>query len=66
VIKDELWLFLIPAGFAVVMLALFLEEVGFFLRHVPYSRRRHLYLWILGMYPVKGPLIFAIHFNCFG
>nr|XP_046220249.1 organic solute transporter subunit alpha-like [Oncorhynchus gorbuscha] len=54
VIKDELWLFLIPAGFAVVMLALFLEEVGFFLRHVPYSRRRHLYLWILGMYPVFG------------
>lgn len=54
VIKDELWLFLIPAGFAVIMLALFLEEVGFFLRHVPYSRRRRLYLWILGMYPVFG------------
>ncbi|KAM3872244.1 organic solute transporter subunit alpha [Diretmus argenteus] len=52
VIKDELWLFLIPAGLAVVLLALFLEEVGFFLRRVPSSRRNQLYLWILGMYPV--------------
>ncbi|KAL1021331.1 hypothetical protein UPYG_G00011880 [Umbra pygmaea] len=54
VIKDELWLFLLPAGFAVIILALFLEEVGFFLRHLPSSRRRRLYLWILGMYPVFG------------
>ncbi|KAM4610215.1 organic solute transporter subunit alpha [Polymixia lowei] len=52
VIKDELWLFLIPAGLAVVLLAVFLEEVGFFLRHVHSSRRQQLYLWILGMYPV--------------
>lgn len=51
-IKDELWLFLIPAGLAVILLGLFLEEVGFFLRHVPSSRRQRLYLWILGMYPV--------------
>ncbi|CAK6974441.1 organic solute transporter subunit alpha [Scomber scombrus] len=51
-IKDELWLFLIPAGLAVIILGVFLEEVGFFLRHVPSSRRKRLYLWILGMYPV--------------
>ncbi|KAF7652460.1 hypothetical protein LDENG_00096550 [Lucifuga dentata] len=51
-IKDELWLFLIPAGLAVISLGVFLEEVGFFLRHVPSSRRKQLCLWILGMYPV--------------
>ncbi|XP_067447248.1 organic solute transporter subunit alpha [Thunnus thynnus] len=51
-IKDELWLFLIPAGLAVILLGVFLEEVGFFLRHVMSSRRKRLYLWILGMYPV--------------
>ncbi|XP_063756721.1 organic solute transporter subunit alpha isoform X2 [Eleginops maclovinus] len=51
-IKDELWLFLIPAGLALILLGLFLEEVGFFLRHIPSSRRQRLYLWILGMYPV--------------
>ncbi|XP_051280956.1 organic solute transporter subunit alpha [Dicentrarchus labrax] len=51
-IKDELWLFLIPAGLAVILLGVFLEEVGFFLRHIPSSRRKRLYLWILGMYPV--------------
>ncbi|KAL3063684.1 hypothetical protein OYC64_000089 [Pagothenia borchgrevinki] len=51
-IKDELWLFLIPAGLALILLGLFLEEVGFFLRHIPSSRRKQLYLWILGMYPV--------------
>ncbi|KAI9532550.1 hypothetical protein NQZ68_031252 [Dissostichus eleginoides] len=51
-IKDELWLFLIPAGLALILLGLFLEEVGFFLRHIPSSRRKRLYLWILGMYPV--------------
>ncbi|XP_071331295.1 organic solute transporter subunit alpha [Trachinotus anak] len=51
-IKDDLWLFLIPAGLAVILLGVFLEEVGFFLRHVPSSRRKRLYLWILGMYPV--------------
>ncbi|XP_034552286.1 organic solute transporter subunit alpha [Notolabrus celidotus] len=52
VIKDELWLFLIPAGLAVIILGVFLEELGFFLRHTRSSRRRRLYLWILGMYPV--------------
>ncbi|XP_022597464.1 organic solute transporter subunit alpha-like isoform X2 [Seriola dumerili] len=51
-IEDDLWLFLIPAGLAVIMLGVFLEEVGFFLRHVPSSRQKCLYLWILGMYPV--------------
>nr|XP_046252964.1 organic solute transporter subunit alpha isoform X2 [Scatophagus argus]XP_046252965.1 organic solute transporter subunit alpha isoform X2 [Scatophagus argus] len=51
-IKDELWLFLIPAGLAVILLGVFLEEVGFFLRHVTLSRRKWLYLWILGTYPV--------------
>uniref|UniRef100_A0A3B1IF84 Organic solute transporter subunit alpha-like n=1 Tax=Astyanax mexicanus TaxID=7994 RepID=A0A3B1IF84_ASTMX len=54
VIKNELWLFLIPAVLAALLLALFLEEVGFFLRHVPSSKRRWLYLWILGMYPAFG------------
>ncbi|CAI5678576.1 organic solute transporter subunit alpha isoform X1 [Oreochromis niloticus] len=51
-IKNELWLFLIPAGLAVILLGLFLEEVGFFLRNISSFRRRYLYLWILGMYPV--------------
>ncbi|KAG7520281.1 hypothetical protein JOB18_026577 [Solea senegalensis] len=51
-IKGELWLFLIPAGLAVILLAVFLEELGFILRHIPSSRRKRLYLWILGMYPV--------------
>ncbi|KAM9786152.1 organic solute transporter subunit alpha [Neosynchiropus ocellatus] len=51
-IKDELWLFLIPAGLAAILLGLFLEEMGFILRHIPTSRRKRLYLWILGMYPV--------------
>ncbi|XP_044065829.1 organic solute transporter subunit alpha isoform X2 [Siniperca chuatsi] len=51
-IKDELWLFLIPAGLALILLGVFLEEAGFFLRRVPSSRRQRLYLWILGMYPV--------------
>ncbi|XP_051525118.1 organic solute transporter subunit alpha-like isoform X1 [Myxocyprinus asiaticus] len=54
VIKNDLWLFLLPAVFAVLLLALFLEEIGFFLRHVPFPRRRRLSLWILGMYPVFG------------
>ncbi|XP_076859827.1 organic solute transporter subunit alpha [Brachyhypopomus gauderio] len=54
VIKNELWLFLIPAILAILLLALFLEEIGFFLRHEPSSRRRRLCLWILGMYPVFG------------
>lgn len=53
-IKDELWLFLIPAGLALILLGVFLEEVGFLLRHSPSSRRRRLYLWILGMYPVTS------------
>ncbi|AWP09186.1 putative organic solute transporter subunit alpha-like [Scophthalmus maximus] len=51
-IADELWLFLIPAGLALILLGVFLEEVGFILRHVPSSGRKQLYLWILGMYPV--------------
>ncbi|XP_059188972.1 organic solute transporter subunit alpha isoform X2 [Centropristis striata] len=51
-IKDELWLFLIPAGLALILLGIFLEEVGFIVRHIPSSRRKRLYLWILGMYPV--------------
>uniref|UniRef100_H3BZI2 Si:dkey-16n15.6 n=1 Tax=Tetraodon nigroviridis TaxID=99883 RepID=H3BZI2_TETNG len=45
-------LFLIPAGLAVVLLGVFLEEVGFLLRHISSSRRRRFYLWILGLYPV--------------
>ncbi|XP_068605402.1 organic solute transporter subunit alpha [Brachionichthys hirsutus] len=51
-IKDELWLFLIPAALALLLLGMFLEEVGFFLRLLTSSRRKRLYLWILGMYPV--------------
>ncbi|XP_029995384.1 organic solute transporter subunit alpha [Sphaeramia orbicularis] len=51
-IKDELWLFIIPAVLAVILVGLFLEEVGFFLRNIPSSRRKQFYLWILGMYPV--------------
>ncbi|MCJ8734987.1 hypothetical protein PDJAM_G00241560 [Pangasius djambal] len=54
VIKNELWLYLVPAVLAVLLLALLLEEVGFFLRHVTSFRRRCLSLWILGMYPVFG------------
>ncbi|TSW62378.1 Organic solute transporter subunit alpha [Bagarius yarrelli] len=54
VIKNELWLYLVPAVLAALLLALFLEEVGFFLRNMPSSRRRCLSLWILGMYPVFG------------
>lgn len=57
VIKNDLWLFLLPVVFAVLLLALFLEEIGFFLRHVPSQRRRHLCLWILGIYPVKQHLL---------
>ncbi|XP_024914981.1 organic solute transporter subunit alpha isoform X2 [Cynoglossus semilaevis] len=51
-IKDDLWLFLIPAGLAVILLGVFLEELGFILRNITSSRRRQLYMWILGMYPV--------------
>nr|XP_055024584.1 organic solute transporter subunit alpha [Misgurnus anguillicaudatus] len=54
VIKNDLWLFLLPAGFAILLLALFMEEIGFFLRHVPSPQRRRLSLWILGIYPVFG------------
>lgn len=61
VIRNELWLYLVPAALAVLLLALFLEEVGFFLRHVPSSRRRCLSLWILGMYPVKQPHVMGHH-----
>ncbi|KAJ8370154.1 hypothetical protein SKAU_G00101820 [Synaphobranchus kaupii] len=54
VIKKDLWLFLIPAGLAVIMLILFLEEMGFFYRNVSSPRRRCLSLWIVGMYPAFG------------
>ncbi|KAM4695978.1 organic solute transporter subunit alpha-like [Rhinophrynus dorsalis] len=52
VIKDQLWIFLIPVLVALIQLALFLEEMGFFLRNIRSSRRTCLYLWILGVYPV--------------
>uniref|UniRef100_H3AE72 Si:dkey-16n15.6 n=1 Tax=Latimeria chalumnae TaxID=7897 RepID=H3AE72_LATCH len=52
VIKGELWIFLIPVMMALVLVALFLEEMGFFFRYVHSYKRRHLYLWILGIYPV--------------
>ncbi|XP_046726799.1 organic solute transporter subunit alpha isoform X1 [Silurus meridionalis] len=60
VIKNELWLYLVPAALAVLLLALFLEEVGFFLRHVPSSRHRCLSLWILGMYPFFAILLHQV------
>lgn len=64
VIKNDLWLFLLPAVFAVLLLALFMEEIGFFLRHVPSQRRRNLSLWILGIYPVQQHLLTQfIHFT---
>ncbi|XP_069502820.1 organic solute transporter subunit alpha-like [Ambystoma mexicanum] len=52
VIKNELWIFLIPALVALIQLALFMEEMGFFFRNIRSSRRICLYLWILGVYPV--------------
>ncbi|XP_063289210.1 organic solute transporter subunit alpha-like isoform X1 [Pelobates fuscus] len=52
VIRNELWIFLIPVIVALVQVGLFLEEMGFFLRNVRSTRRTCLYLWILGMYPV--------------
>ncbi|XP_040180168.1 organic solute transporter subunit alpha-like isoform X2 [Rana temporaria] len=52
VIKKDLWIFLVPVVVGVVQLALFLEEMGFFLRNIQSSRRTCLYLWILGVYPV--------------
>ncbi|XP_075438382.1 organic solute transporter subunit alpha-like, partial [Ascaphus truei] len=52
VIKKDLWIFLIPVLVALIQLALFLEEMGFFLRNSHSSRRTCLYLWILGVYPV--------------
>lgn len=58
-IKDELWLFLIPAVLGAILLGIFLEEVGFILRHVTSSRRKQLYLWILGMYPVTSTTLFT-------
>lgn len=57
VIKNDLWLFLLPAVFVMLLLALFMEEIGFFLRHVTSHRRRNLSLWILGIYPVKHHLL---------
>ncbi|XP_070823647.1 organic solute transporter subunit alpha [Chaetodon trifascialis] len=55
-IKNELWLFLILAGLTVILLGVFLEEVGSFIRHISSSRQKQLYLWILGMY-----LVFAVN-----
>ncbi|XP_075041664.1 organic solute transporter subunit alpha-like [Mixophyes fleayi] len=52
VIKKDLWIFLIPLLAGLVQLALFLEEMGFFLRNIRSTRRTALYLWILGVYPV--------------
>ncbi|XP_077140255.1 organic solute transporter subunit alpha-like [Ranitomeya variabilis] len=52
VIKKDLWIFIIPVLVGCVQLALFLEEMGFFLRNVRSTRRTCLYLWILGVYPV--------------
>ncbi|XP_053552626.1 organic solute transporter subunit alpha [Bombina bombina] len=52
VIKKDLWIFMIPVLAGVVQLALFLEEMGFFLRNIQSLRRTCLYLWILGVYPV--------------
>ncbi|KAM3912408.1 organic solute transporter subunit alpha-like [Leptodactylus fuscus] len=52
VIKKDLWIFLIPVLAGCVQLALFLEEMGFFLRNIRSTRRTCLYLWILGVYPV--------------
>lgn len=51
-IREELWLFLIPAVLALILLGVFLEEVGFFLRQSSSFRRKRLCLWILGIYPV--------------
>ncbi|XP_043935252.1 organic solute transporter subunit alpha-like [Protopterus annectens] len=51
-IKQELWVFLIPALMTLILLALFLEEMGFFLRNTVSTKRRCLYLWILGIYPI--------------
>ncbi|KAM5146406.1 organic solute transporter subunit alpha-like [Mantella aurantiaca] len=52
VIKKDLWIFLLPVVVGLVQVALFLEEMGFFLRNIQSSRRICLYLWILGVYPV--------------
>ncbi|XP_030047908.1 protein-serine O-palmitoleoyltransferase porcupine [Microcaecilia unicolor] len=52
VIKNELWIFIIPAAVALIQVALFLEQMGFFLRNVTSAHRTCLYLWILGVYPV--------------
>ncbi|XP_018414659.1 PREDICTED: organic solute transporter subunit alpha-like [Nanorana parkeri] len=52
VIKKDLWIFLVPVVVGLVQLALFLEEMGFFLRNIKSSRRTCLYLWILGVYPI--------------
>ncbi|XP_041130890.1 organic solute transporter subunit alpha [Polyodon spathula] len=53
-IKQQLWLFLIPVALILILLAVFLEEMGFFFRNSHSSKRRRLYLWILGIYPVFG------------
>ena len=63
-IKNELWLFLIPAGLAVILLGIFLEEVGYLLRHISSSRRQRLYLWILGLYPVASASTARTHTSC--
>ncbi|XP_067832271.1 organic solute transporter subunit alpha-like [Heptranchias perlo] len=51
-IGSELWIFIIPAVMTLVILVLFLEEMGFFFRNIRSDKRRRLNLWILGIYPV--------------
>ncbi|MGH0169490.1 UNVERIFIED_CONTAM: hypothetical protein FKN15_057057 [Acipenser sinensis] len=51
-IKQQLWLFLVPVALILILLAVFLEEMGFFFRNIHSSKRRRLYLWILGIYPL--------------
>ncbi|MGH0129711.1 UNVERIFIED_CONTAM: hypothetical protein FKN15_069230 [Acipenser sinensis] len=60
-IKQQLWLFLVPVALILILLAVFLEEMGFFFRNIHSSKRRRLYLWILGIYPVsyKNPNIYV-------
>ncbi|XP_068105986.1 organic solute transporter subunit alpha-like [Hyperolius riggenbachi] len=52
VIKKDLWIFFVPVVVGLIQVALFLEEMGFFLRNIRGSRRICLYLWILGVYPI--------------
>ncbi|XP_069785262.1 organic solute transporter subunit alpha-like isoform X2 [Narcine bancroftii] len=51
-IKSEIWIFVIPAAMTLFILAVFLDEVGFFFRNEWRAQRWRLKLWILGTYPV--------------